>query len=256
MAFLHCRTHSKELKKAVEVNVIYPTAAGEPAGVVYLLHGLSDDASIWCRRTSIERYAERRGIAVVMPDGGRGFYTDALHGARYWSYIAEELPEEMRRIFRLPEGRKRTFAAGLSMGGYGALKLGLRHPERFAAVGALSAVADVRHRLRAADTAAWQTELRLIFGSGSRLAAEGNDLFALAEAATASGKKLPRIISFCGAEDRLLGDNRKFAAHLERLKYPEFHAYERPGAHTWEFWDAHIVEVLDFFVSGALPEKN
>lgn len=254
MAFMHCRMHSKELKKAVEVNVIYPAASGAPEKVLYLLHGLSDDASIWCRRTSIERYAEKRGVAVIMPDGGRGFYTDALRGARYWSYIAEELPELVHGIFKLPEARKTTFAAGLSMGGYGALKLGLRHPERFAAVGALSAVADVRHRLRAKDTEAWRTELHLIFGGGARLAADGNDLFALAEAAVGSGKKLPKIISFCGTEDRLLQDNRRFNAHLERLNYPEFHAYERPGAHTWEFWDAHIAEVLDFFVSGKLPE--
>ena len=254
MAFMHCRLHSKELKKAVEVNVVYPTASGTPDKLLYLLHGLSDDASIWMRRTSVERYAERRNIAVVMPDGGRGFYTDAVSGERYWSYISEELPALMHGIFKLPERRKDTFAAGLSMGGYGALKLGLRCPGRFAAVGALSAVTDVKYRLRAADTEAWRTELRRIFGGGSRLAADGNDLFALAGDATGSGKRLPKIISFCGTEDRLLRDNRKFAAHLRRLNYPEFYAYERPGAHTWEFWDAHITEVLDFFISGRLPE--
>ena len=254
MAFLNCRMRSEVLKKAVEVNVIHPSGTGTPDKVLYLLHGLSDDASIWMRRTSIERYAERSGVAVVMPDGGRGFYTDALHGARYWSYVAEELPEQMHRIFKLPVGRKNTFVAGLSMGGYGALKLGLRHPERFAAVGSLSAVTDVKRRLRAPDTAAWRTELRLIFGGPSRVAADGNDLFALADAAMGSGRKLPAIISFCGTEDRLLEDNRRFNVHLEELGYPHFHAYERPGAHNWEFWDAHIVEVLDFFVSGNLPE--
>ena len=139
MAFLQCRLRSKELKKAVEVNVIYPVADKAPAKVLYLLHGLSDDASIWMRLTSIERYAERRNLAVVMPDGGRGFYTDALKGARYWSYVAEELPELMHKIFKLPKGAKNTFAAGLSMGGYGALKLGLRRPEEFSAVGDIAA---------------------------------------------------------------------------------------------------------------------
>ena len=254
MAFMQCRLKSQELKKAVEVNVVYPLASGAPGKVLYLLHGLSDDASIWLRRTSIERYAESRGIAVVMPDGGRGFYTDAVAGARYWSYVSEELPELMHTIFKLPKSRKDTFVAGLSMGGYGALKLGLRCPEKFAAVGALSAVADIKHRLRAADTEAWRTELRRIFGSGARLAAEGNDLFVLAEKLLSSGKKPPRIISFCGTEDRLLGDNRKFAAHLRKLNYPEFHAYERPGSHSWDFWDAHIAEALDFFLTGKLPE--
>lgn len=254
MAFLHCRMHSKELKKAIEVNVVYPVASGAPDKVLYLLHGLSDDASIWCRRTSVERYAERRNVAVIMPDGGRGFYTDAVHGARCWSFVAEELPELVHGIFKLPKARKDTFVAGLSMGGYGALKLGLRHPERFAAVGALSAVTDVKRRLRTNDVPAWRTEMRLIFGSAARVAADGNDLFALAEAAVGSGKKLPKIVSFCGTEDPLLPDNRRFDAHLVRLGYPEFHAYERPGTHNWEFWDAHIAEVLDFFVSGKLPE--
>ncbi len=254
MAFMHCRMYSNELKKAVEVYVAYPTASGAPDKVLYLLHGLSDDASIWSRRTSIERYADRRNIAVIMPDGGRGFYTDAVHGPRYWSYIAEELPEQMHGIFKLPKSRKDTFAAGLSMGGYGALKLGLRQPERFAAVGALSAVTDIRRRLRTADSVIRLAEMRLIFGGVSRLAADGNDLFALADAAVRSGKKLPKIISFCGTEDKLLQDNRRFDAHLARLEYPGFHAYERPGAHTWDFWDAHITEVLDFFISGKLPE--
>ena len=254
MAFLHCRLHSKELRKEVEVNVVYPTGSGAPDKLVYLLHGLSGDASDWCRRTSVERYACDRNLAVIMPDGGRGFYTDAVRGARYWSYVAEELPEQMHGIFKLPKSRKDTFAAGLSMGGYGALKLGLRLPERFAAVGAMSSAADIERRLRAPDTEAWRTEMRQVFGGASRIAADGNDLFALADAAVKSGKKLPKIISFCGTEDRLLRDSRRFAAHLAELNYPGFYAYERPGAHNWAFWDTHIVEIFDFFVSGKLPE--
>ena len=254
MAFMQCRLHSAALGKAVEVNVVYPMTAGKPCKVVYLLHGLSDDASIWFRRTSIERYADQRNIAVVMPDGGRGFYTDAVQGANYWSYVAEELPKQMQEIFRLPAERENTFAAGLSMGGYGALKLALRCPEKFAAAGALSAVTDVKYRFRAADSASWRPELRRIFGGVSQLAARGNDLFALAETAVACGGKLPKLLSICGTDDFMIRDNRRFNAHLVRLKYPGFYAYERPGAHTWEFWDAHIPELFDFFLSGKLPE--
>jgi S-formylglutathione hydrolase FrmB len=254
MAFMHCRLHSQLLKKEVEVNVVYPTGNGTPDKVVYLLHGLAGDASVWCRRTPVERYACDRNFAVIMPDGGRGFYTDAVRGAKYWSYVADELPKQMHAIFKLPGDRKDTFAAGLSMGGYGALKLGLRRPERFAAVGAMSSSADIERRLRHPDNDAWRTEMRLVFGGASRIAADGNDLFALAANAVKSGEKLPKIISFCGTEDRLLQDNRRFGAHLGRLGYPEFHAYERPGAHTWEFWNEHIVEIFDFFASGKLPE--
>ena len=255
MAFMNCRMRSKELKKEVEINVILPVESGAPKRVLYLLHGLAGDASSWMRRSSIERYATARDLAVIMPDGGRSYYTDAVHGAeRYWSYISEELPEFVHTIFKLPQGREKTFVAGLSMGGYGALKLGLRHPERFAAAGALSAVADIRLRIASEESAERRMEFRQIFGGVSRLAADGNDLFVLAADAMKSGAKLPKIISFCGTDDRLLANNRRFTAHLERLKYPGFHYYERPGRHNWDFWDAHIPEVLDFLVSGKLPE--
>ena len=96
MAFMNCRLHSKELKKEVEINVILPVESKAPERVLYLLHGLAGDASSWMRRTSIERYATARNIAVIMPDGGRWFYTDAVRGPRLWSYVAEELPEDTR----------------------------------------------------------------------------------------------------------------------------------------------------------------
>ena len=254
MALMNCRLRSKELKKEVEVNVIYPMNNGAPDKVLYLLHGLADDASGWERRTSIERYALARNIVVIMPDGGRSYYSDAVCGVeRYWSYIAEELPELVGAIFKLPEGRNNTFAAGLSMGGYGAMKLGFRHKERFAAIGALSAVTDIRRRLRSDDPDR-RAHMKQIFGSLSRLVADGNDLFALAKDAVASGKQLPKLITFCGTEDSIINENRRFNALLRRLKYPDFHSYERPGRHNWDFWDAHIPEVLDFLLSGKLPE--
>ncbi|MBQ6352212.1 MAG: hypothetical protein IJJ28_02965 [Lentisphaeria bacterium] len=254
MAFMNCRFRSAELKKEVEVNVVYPISGGTPKQVLYLLHGIAGDASCWMRRTSIERYALARKIAVIMPDGACSFYTDAVHGAaRYWSYISEELPELAGTIFKLPKGRDQTFVAGLSMGGYGALKLGLRLGERFAAVGALSAATDIRRRFRS-ENPERRALIKQIFGTASRLAADGNVLFVLAKDAVASGKKLPKIISFCGTEDPIIAENRRFGALLERLKYPDFHFYERPGVHNWDFWDAYIPEVLDFLISGKLPE--
>ena len=254
MAFMECRFHSAVLGKEVPVNVVFPRS-GTVRGrkVLYLLHGLSDDASVWFRRTSIERYADALNFIVIMPDGGRGFYTDAVHGAAYWTFLATELPEMMKSVFRLPTRREDTFAAGLSMGGYGALKLAFLRPERFAAAGVLSAVTDIRRRFRAADSAAWRPELRLIFGGVSRLAARDNDLFVLAEKAATSGRPLPEIISFCGTEDFMIADNRCFNRRMKTVKYPGFHAFERPGSHTWEFWDTYIQDILRFFADRTLP---
>src|SRR6476619_7886720 len=105
--------------------------------VLYLLHGLSDDDTIWLRRTSIERYVAALGLAVVMPQVHRSFYTDEAYGNRYWTYLSEELPEIVHGFFRLSRRREDTFVAGLSMGGYGALKWALRDPGRFAAAASL-----------------------------------------------------------------------------------------------------------------------
>ena len=94
-----------------------------PHPVLYLLHGLSDDDTAWLRRTSIERYAEANGLAVVMPQVHRSFYADEVHGGRYWTFLSVELPQIVEST--ISRRREDTFVAGLSMGGYGALKWAL-----------------------------------------------------------------------------------------------------------------------------------
>src|SRR5699024_3640270 len=113
------------------------SAAREARGgpVLFLLHGLIDDCTIWERRTSIERYATEKGIAVVMPEVRRSFYADEAVGEQYWTFVAQELPQLIARTFRVPTARADTFVAGLSMGGFGAFKLALHPPERSAAAG-------------------------------------------------------------------------------------------------------------------------
>lgn len=262
MAFSEYHFFSSVLGRAVSANVIIPqtpwqpdkTAETPPPKLLYLLHGLSDDYSMWMRRTSIERYADAYNFAVVMPDGSRSFYTDAVAGEQMWTFIAEELPFHIRNAFRVTDKREETFAAGLSMGGYGALKLGLRHPERFAAVAGLSAVTDLKRRFRAADSSSWLPELRRIFGSAAKLAGSGNELFELAQQAVAAQTVLPRIISICGSDDFMIADNRRFNRHMKHIAYPEYHAFERPGSHNWIFWDRYIQDVLEFFTTGKLPE--
>ena len=143
MAFLRVDFYSEALGSGTGMNVLLPEAAqgigfDASAGtgalpVLYLLHGLSDDHTAWMRRTSLERYAASRRLAVVMPCGGRSFYTNEAHGGRYWDFISEELPRAVQSFFPVSRRREDTFAAGLSMGGYGALKLALRHPDRYAA---------------------------------------------------------------------------------------------------------------------------
>ena len=127
---------------ATQIGMAGHHSAGSPP-VLYLLHGLSDDDTIWLRRTSIERYVAPLGLAVVMPQVHRSYYTDEAYGGRYWTFLSEELPQLVDTFFRLSTDRRDTFVAGLSMGGYGAIKWALRQPHRFAAAASLSGVLDV-----------------------------------------------------------------------------------------------------------------
>lgn len=259
MAFIQCEFKSSLLGKAVAMNIILPQQNWQPGEklemkrfpAVYLLHGLSDDFSAWSRYSSIERYANAYNIAVVMPDAGRSFYTDAVNGFKYWTFISEELPALVQSMFPVSCRREENFAAGLSMGGYGALKLGLRCPEKFAAVAALSAVVDIQNRWKAAESASWAPELVNIFGSPEMVAPSGNDLWTLAQQSQPG--TLPRILSICGSEDFMIEDNRRFNTRMHSLKHIEFHSYEFPGTHNWEFWDRHIRHALEFFFDRRLP---
>src|SRR5215211_3786089 len=154
MAHLRCDFFSDTLGLSTSMTVILPqptqnqigmagAAAEGPPPVLYLLHGLSDDDTIWLRRTSIERYVAPLGLAVVMPQVHRSFYTDEHYGGRYWTFLSEELPDLVGSWFQVSQRREDTFVAGLSMGGYGALKWALRQAGRFAAAACLSGAVNV-----------------------------------------------------------------------------------------------------------------
>ena len=131
MALVHCHFFSQVLGQMCAMRVLLPEPgpAGDDTGepvrypTLYLLHGLSDDHTVWLRRTSLERYLEGRRLAVVLPAAQRSFYTDAVRGQRYWAFLSEELPRLARHFFPLSARPAENFVAGLSMGGYGAFKL-------------------------------------------------------------------------------------------------------------------------------------
>lgn len=259
MAFLELHFRSDALNLCVPVSVILPDGAKKaPEGATYrtlfLLHGLSDDHTIWERRTSIERYADERGIAVVMPEVGRSWYTDTADGANYLTYIGEELPEVCRGFFRgMSHRREDTFVAGLSMGGYGALKAALTYPDRFGGCASLSGALDVvsrtdRRLANDRERAAFLTEWRGIFGfdieRGDDLRGGRNDLFALTRKHREEGLPFPKIFLWCGTEDSLLIYNRNYHALLGDLGIPHGYA-ESEGNHSWKWWDLHIQDAMD-----------
>lgn len=153
MALFQCKIFSKELFRSVNVNVTLPTPdsgdcffdtttkypkPGEKYQVLWLLHGFSADESDWQRFSSIERYAQEKKVAVVMPDGYNSMYANNRFGAQYYNFYTEELPSVLQSLFPLSAKRENNFIAGLSMGGYGAFKAAFTKPEQYGAAASLS----------------------------------------------------------------------------------------------------------------------
>lgn len=251
MALLQCGLFSKVLGMQCSVNIVLPQPDPDaprrrPVPVLYLLHGYSDDHSIWLRRTSIERYADERGVAVVMPAAGLSFYTDMDQGQRYHAYIADELPALVPALVPVSSKPRDTFVAGLSMGGYGAFKLALTRPDRFAAAASLSGVLDVAER-QLLEPGPLRSQMVRVFGNLRRLSGGPHDLMHLLTEAKARGVALPRLFQCCGTADFLYAGNVRFRDHARSLGVPL--AYEEgPGEHTWAYWDANIQTVLDWML--------
>lgn len=245
MALLTCDFDSDALRMGTSMTVVLPERSveddagethverpGDPP-VLYLLHGLWDDHTSWLRWTSAARYAEQAGLALVMPSVGRSFYADEASGHRYWTYISEELPEVLRSFFGLTQDPASTYVAGLSMGGYGALKLALRHPERYAAAASLSGVLDLAAMLSNRPD---HDDIRdRVFGGAP---GPEDDLLALLDQ-----PDVPPLWIGCGTEDVLYRDNVNFVErageHGHRLTV-DF----RPGDHEWRLWDTMVAEVI------------
>ena len=250
MAHLVVDYYADALGVQTRMHVLLPQrlAAGK-AKTLYLLHGMSDDEGTWMRRTSIERYAEEKGLAVVMPDGGLGWYTDMYRGLAWFRFISEELPALCRRFFPiLSDKREDTYIGGNSMGGYGALKCALRAPQTFSKVISLSGALD------AADTAVNNTVPATrrywedVFGPAEDVSGSENDLFAAATALTDPALR-PRIYMWCGTEDFLYGQNTRMRDHLRALGY-DLTYEESPGDHQWQYWDKKIAGALDWLLPG------
>jgi S-formylglutathione hydrolase FrmB len=259
MAWLDVHAFSEALGRQTAFHVLLPQAVSRQIGmnsaahcgahpVLWLLHGLSDDHTIWLRRTGIERYAAARGLAVVMPAAGRSYYQDMVYGPAYWTFISEELPALCRAWFPMSPAREDNFAAGLSMGGYGALRLALAHPSRFAAGASLSGALDLARRLRAPARPGSRispTEWHSIFGPDLSLAPPAADLWHLAATLAQTGEPGPALSLCCGTEDELLGETRAFREHLLRAGLGcDYH--ESPGGHDWAYWDREIARIIDW----------
>lgn len=258
MALIQVNFMSECLMRTVTLNAIIPfdkiTEQGEskrekkPFKTLYLLHGIFGNYTDWVTGTCIQRWAENKDLAVIMPSGENHFYVDCqANGERFSEFIGRELPEKMHELFPLSDKREDTFIGGLSMGGYGAITNGLKYSDTFGRVIGLSS-ALVLEWMQGND----QDLTERVFGKsyrktifGEEIAGTDKDYHVLASRLAKSGKELPKIYLCCGTEDGLLPANRAFAKELTDLGYSVTFE-EGSGGHEWDFWNTYIKKIIDW----------
>lgn len=254
MALFEVNFYSDVLGMNMPMNVIIPQRTSGGIGVengavsetyptLYLLHGLTDDYTTWHRRTSIELYAELSGMAVVMPTTHRGWYTDAAHGMKYRTFIAEELPKVCRSFFNgMSDKREDNYIAGISMGGYGSLAIALDYPDAFSLCMPLSGAFDPKWLITddPADTYFEDT-----FGPAESFDGSRNDVFAAAVRRVKEGGLTPKIWMWCGHDDSFVGCNRRMNDHLKALGYDVTYS-ETDGNHGWVYWNTQLDNIFKF----------
>ena len=214
--------------------------------VIYLLHGLFGSRENWTTLTKLPQYAKEHEFIVVNPEAENGWYTDSAtkQNDRYESYIIKELIPEIETKYRTVASRSGRAIAGLSMGGYGALKFGFKYPELFSLAGSFSGALGATSYRSTPILAPLLKSLEEAFGPMGSETRKNNDLFALVrDASDEKIKTFPFVYLDCGTEDFLFQNNREFVSLLVEKKVP--HEYRQmPGGHAWPYWEAQVVEFL------------
>lgn len=259
MAFLQVDFFSYTLGMDSSMNVLLPERrhlvwndrAQPDSPVLYLLHGHSDDHTGWIRKSVIELLVREMNLIVVMPNAHRSFYSNARYGHAYFDFLADELPVIVSNFFHASRMQSHNFVAGISMGGYGALKLALSRPEQFAGAASLSGAIYPREACEIAARAGMFTVADLygnidcVFGSEELFKGSENDLEALARTA-AKHTRRPRLFLACGEEDPLLGETIRYENALKQTGSFKTKVVTAPGGHNWEFWNTQLVGMLQY----------
>lgn len=253
------------LGRTISYRILYPVEYQRPGKqekrfpVVYLLHGHSGESSNWIDRTSIALYATHYDLFIVMVEGGNGWYTDSatVPTDKYESYILRELIPDVEKRFRVSQNRGGRAVAGLSMGGYGAFKFGLKYPEMFALVASMSGALEAALWTEKELTSPGEIRASVMrtFGPANSPTRGANDIFKLVrEVPSERISALPYFYLDCGTDDFLFKNSRDFAGLLVERKIP--HQYRQlPGSHNWPYWDRQISEILRLTAHHLAPPK-
>lgn len=260
MAFIQMSILSKSLMRTVPVNVILPAdkmvfpgmpePPEKPFKTLYLLHGVFGSYIDWVNGTRIQRYAEEHDLAVVMPSGDNAFYVDQPGANNYYGeFVGKELVELTRKMFPLSRKREDTFIGGLSMGGYGAMRNGLKYWENFGSIVALSGALLVEDMAKRTNDDPFFLNRRdyaeACFGDLSKILDSDRNPKYLVRQLKKEGRPIPRIYMACGDADSLLPVNQDMAAFLKE-QGADVTFEVGPGAHEWDFWDTYIRKAIEW----------
>ncbi len=258
MSRFECSYQSKALLSPSTVQVIlpYPSTTDQASipleelyrldakfKTMYLFHGAFSDGSMWLNLFNVEYYSEKYRLAMVMPSVGNSFYANLLHGPAYWTFVSEELPRYLQAVFPLSSSPEDNFVAGISMGGYGALKMALNKPDQFAAGICLSGALDIVSIMKNPIHPIFNVDE--FFGGFERLVGSNNDLYALLPKLASQGVHLPALYMACGVDDDLYEMSRKFQ-DLARDYSITLTFEEGPGSHNCDFWEIYFRRSLDW----------
>lgn len=244
MYLFESHVFSEALNFNVCVNVLIPhqVKPKEKFKTLYLLHGYMGDYTDWMRLSALERYANQYRIAIVMPSAHNAYYTDTTYGYPYETFISIELPNMMESIFPLSKKKEDRMIGGLSMGGYGALKMALSPKGKFGKAFSLSGALDIEHIRNLTRETPRKHTFDGVFGKKS-VEMTKHDLKYLVSKRIQKNQEFPELLITCGTEDFLFQSNEKFHDFLNENHIK--HDYiTNPGDHNWDYWDLMIEKVL------------
>jgi len=249
-AKLNSKLMAREMPFRVVLPSDYEKSKEKRYPVIYLLHGLTGHFDNWTNNTKLAEYAARYNYIIVTPEGDNGWYTDSatVPNDKYESYIIKELIPEVEKNYRALTDRKHRAIAGLSMGGYGSLKFGMKYPQMFVLAGSFSGALPAASWSAKTLGNSWKAltdSITSIYGEDDSQTRKENDIYKFAkEISPEKLKELPFLYMDCGTEDFLIQPNREFQAILIEKKIP--HEFRQlPGKHDWKFWDSQVQEFLE-----------
>jgi putative tributyrin esterase len=266
MAFINGTFYSTVMEQEVMLDLYLPNDEGkkglcDPVGIVYFLHGMGSSHKRFREFTATNRYCLDNKLAIVYVSAPMSFYSDMKYGLKYYTYITEELPKFLKSAYNLDFPREKTFLAGLSMGGYGTLKIGLNKPDKFGAIAPFPAPTNLKQMKESMKDQPRESLSTFINVYGEDLEmTDFDDPWALIKKVSElPAEKQPRIRLMCGKQDMLINifkQNVKLDAFAQTLPLADYKFWKWDGAHEESFWDRGILHAIAFFLENDYDKKE